>query len=182
MIKNNKGFTAFIAAIIVFFLGFIVYIRSTDTGEPENPADSVHIEDSVNKVTVDEVRENMESKDKYVFILGDDTCPACIMFKNNLRELVAEEDVQLDYIDLQVVPQADVEQLLADLEYDTSQGLSTPTTFIIENGEMVDTVVGAVEVEDLLDVYSDFILEDSSSEQEQAEENTETSEEVAEEE
>lgn len=182
MIKNNKGFTAFIAAIIVFFLGFIVYIRSTDTGEPENPADSVTIEESVNKVTVDEVRENIDKKDKYVFILGDDNCHGCIMLKNNLKKLVAEEDVQLDYIDLQVVPQADVEQLLADLEYDISQGLSTPTTFIIENGEMVDTVVGAVAVEDLLDMYGDFILEDSSSEQEQAEENTETSEEVTEEE
>ena len=182
MIKNNKGFTAFIVGIIVFSLGFIVYFKNTDTGEPESPADSVSIEDSVNKVTVDEVRENMESKDKYVFILGDDTCPACIMFKNNLKKLVAEEDVQLDYIDLLVEPQENVEQLLADLEYDMSQGLSTPTTFIIENGEMVDTVVGAVEVEDLLDMYSDFILADSSSEQEQTEENTETSEEVTEEE
>ena len=182
MIKNNKGFTAFIAAIIVLSLGFIVYLKNTDRGEPESPADSVTIEDSVNKVTVDEVRENMESKDKYVFILGDDTCPACIMFKNNLKKLVAEEDVQLDYIDLLVEPQANVEQLLADLEYDMSQGLSTPSTFIIENGKVVDTVVGAVEVEDLLDMYSDFILEDSSSEQEQAEENSETSEEVTEEE
>lgn len=182
MIKNNKGFTAFIAAIIVFFLGFIVYIKSTDTGEPENPADSVTIEDSVNIVTVDEVRENIDKKDKYVFILGDDTCSGCIMLKNNLKELVAEENVQLDYIDLLREPQENVEKLLEDLDYDISEGLSTPTTFIIENGKIVDTVIGPVEVEDLLEVYSDFILEDSSSEQEQAEENTETSEEVTEEE
>ena len=182
MIKNNKGFTAFIVGLIVFSLGFIVYFKNTDTGEPESPADSVSIEDSVNKVTVDEVRENMDKGDKYVFILGDDTCPACIMFKNNLKSLVAEEDGQLDYIDLLVEPQENIEQLLADLEYDMSQGLSTPSTLIIENGELVDTVVGAVEVEDLLDMYSDFILEDSSSEQEQAEENSETSEEVTEEE
>lgn len=187
MIKNNKGFTAFIAAIIVFFLGFIVYIKSTDTGEPKSPADSVipaysvTIEDSVNIVTVDEVRENIDKKDKYVFILGDDTCHACIMLKNNLRELVVEENVQLDYIDLLGEPQENVEKLLADLDYDV-EGLSTPTTFIIENGEIVDTVVGAVAVEDLLDVHGDFILEDSSSEQEQGEEKTETSEEVTEEE
>lgn len=182
MIKNNKGFTAFIAAVIVFSLGFIVYVKSTDTGEPKNPADSVSIEDSVNKATVDEVRENIDKKDKYVFILGDDNCHGCIMFKNNLKKLVAEENVQLDYIDLLVEPQENVEQLLADLEYDMSQGLSTPSTFIIENGEIVDTVVGAVPLEDLLDMYSDYILSDSSSEQEQAEENTETSEEVTEEE
>lgn len=149
-IKNNKGFTAIIVSIIVFFLGFMVYLNYVESNEPVDETEEMGLNDSINKVSVDEVRENIDKGGPYAFILGDDTCPACIMFKNNLKQLVVDEGIKLDYIDMLVESQAEVEELLEDLDYDMTQGLSTPTTFIMEDGEVISTVVGAVDIESLL--------------------------------
>lgn len=158
-IKNNKGFTAVIVSIIAFFLGSMVYLNYVESNEPVDETEEMGLNDSINKVNVDEVRENIEAGGPYAFILGDDTCPACIMFKNNLKHLVVDEGIKLDYIDLQVEPQAEVQELLEDLEYDMTQGLSTPTTFIIEDGEITSTVVGAVDTESLLAEHGEIILQ-----------------------
>lgn len=158
-IKNNKVFSGIIAILIVGFLGTVVYLNHLESDEPIDETEEVHINDSVNTVTSNEVKENIQEGGPYAFVLGDDTCPACLMFKNNLRQLVAEEGIQLDYIDLQVEAQSDVEDLLEYLEYDMSQGLSTPTTFVIEDEEVVSTVIGAIEVEDLLAENGEIILQ-----------------------
>ena len=134
-------------------------------------------------VSTSEVAENAKNMDKYTFVLGSDSCGGCTLYKvTGLSVLAQEEGIVLDYIDLDREDNAEIYELLEDtLEHDTNQGLATPTTFFVEDGKIVEYVVGAFGYEPLMDQYGSKIRENAKyaeefQEDEQTKESSETSE------
>lgn len=116
-------------------------------------------EDSVNPVTVNDVIKKVKNKETFAFIVGSNTCPACLQYKNSLSELQQKEDVKLDYIDIDNENDEILGELLVDvLGADLSEGLSTPTTyFIIEGVSDGEPIVGAMGPDKAISEYKNFI-------------------------
>ena len=134
-------------------------------------------------VSTSEVAENAKNMDKYTFVLGSDTCGGCTLYKvTGLSVLEQKEGIVLDYIDLDREDNAEIYELLEDtLGHDTNQGLATPTTFFVEDGKIVEYVVGAFGYEPLMEQYGTKIRENAKyaeefQEDEQTKESSETSE------
>lgn len=134
-------------------------------------------------VSTSEVAENAKNMDKYTFVLGSDTCGGCTLYKvTGLSVLEQEEGIVLDYIDLDREDNAEIYELLEDtLGHDTNQGLATPTTFFVEDGKIVEYVVGAFGYEPLMEQYGTKIRENAKyAEEFQEDEQTKESSEISE--
>lgn len=144
--------------IMIAFALMLVLIITGCADDSSAPSNEEGEESSVNYVTTQSVIDKVESGDTYAFILGNNTCPACLAFKENLKDL---EGYTFDYIDLLVEENmASAEELLSDvLEFDTEEGVMTPTTFFVKDGEIQDYVIGALSAEDLMNEYGDYIEE-----------------------
>lgn len=157
-IKDNFVFYSIIFVIIAGFIGFIVVDKNSPNGGNNKPVDIVSQEEKdagINRSTVDEVKTKIAAGGTYTFIVGSDTCGACIMYKENLKELASEEKIKLDYVDLMTASEDEVLNLFKEIDFDISEGFSTPTTIIVEDGKLKDTVVGAVDVKTLLEEHGE---------------------------
>lgn len=115
-------------------------------------------ESSINYVTVEEVAKRVAKKESFAFVVGSDTCPACIQFKTNLNTLYEEKGIALDYIDIDEEDDMDLAELLIDdLQLNLSEGLSTPTTLFIIDGKIDgDAIVGALSGEEFTKIYTSY--------------------------
>lgn len=119
----------------------------------------------VEMVSVSEAIEKIENRDQYIFVLGNENCSACLVYKEDLKKLESEEGIRLDYIDTSVEERADVQDLLSNvLGIDISEGVATPTTYFIKDGEVVDYIVGAVSPKDLMTEKKEFFEYEKSRE------------------
>lgn len=119
--------------------------------------------EGVNRLSATEVANKIEDSDTYIFVLGNDDCPACKMYKENLKDLVEEEEITLDYIDLLDEEKDNYEAVSAllvdNLNVDISSGIATPTTFIVKDGNVVDQIVGPISSEELMSEYGEHLKE-----------------------
>lgn len=126
----------------------------------ETPVSTTEEKKGIQLVSISEVQDSIDKEDLYIFVLGNGDCSACEMYEESLKELEDTEGVRLDYIDISVEDRDEVQDLLFNvLKQDPQQGISTPTTFFIRNGEVVDTLVGAVGAEVIMEEYGDLIKE-----------------------
>lgn len=116
-------------------------------------------EDSTKLATVEDVIKKIENKETFAFVVGSNTCPACLQYKNSLSKLQEEEGVKLDYIDIDNENDESLSKLLVDtLEADLSEGLSTPTTYFITEGVSDgEPVIGAMNPDQAVKKYKEFI-------------------------
>lgn len=110
--------------------------------------------------TISDVKDSIEKENLYIFALGNEDCPACLAYREYLKELEDNEGVRLDYIDVTAEDRDEIGDLLFNvLKQDPQEGIATPTTFFIRDGEVVDTLIGAVDYEVIMEEYGDLIKE-----------------------
>lgn len=165
-IKDNLFFYGIIFLIISAFTGFIIVSKVSPDKLKDESLEVVSQEEKdagINRSTVDEVKSKIAEGGTYTFIVGSDTCGACIIYKESLKELASEEKIKLDYIDLMTAEEDEVLNLFEEIEFDISEGFSTPTTIIVEDGKLKDTIVGAVDVKTLLEEHGEDLNKMKSS-------------------
>lgn len=153
---------------LVMVLTFTGCKKDVALEDGENHPDHFEVSDTeygdeikgIELTAVSDIKDSIKKENLYIFVLGNENCPACVAYKEYLKELEDTEGVRLDYIDISVEDRDEVQDLLFNvLKQDPQQGISTPTTFFIRNGEVVDTLVGAVGAEVIMEEYGDLIKE-----------------------
>lgn len=121
--------------------------------------DNLNEDEYLNIVQPNEVIEMIEDGKSFAVVIGSDTCPACLYYKKNLKELKGHENIIINYINLsQDIDMEEVQDLVENvLKQDVSKGLSTPTTYFVVNGQLEDLVIGAISTDELIEYYSDYI-------------------------
>lgn len=153
-----------------------------NTAKDEKVSSEANLPEIANLTTADDVSEKLENKESFALVIGDETCPACITYNSTLKELKEKDNILLDYIDLNLVDEEEMEKvgllLIETLEVGP-EGFATPTTFFIKDGELEETVVGAMGYEELIDTYKDEVGldEDESDEDQEDQEDQEDNEE-----
>lgn len=105
-------------------------------------------EDYLNLITLEEVVAKVDNGETFNFVLGNDSCPACVYYKEELIKFHKEEDYKFDYMEYNSNTNKELlYELITEKFGEESEQLATPTTFFIVNGELKDKVVGAIEAE-----------------------------------
>lgn len=154
--------------IAIIMLGVAILLTGcsgVDSSNKDKTPVSTNDYKDVEMVSVSEAIEKIENRDQYIFVLGNENCSACLVYKEDLKKLESEEGIRLDYIDTSVEERADVQDLLSNvLGIDISEGVATPTTYFIKDGEVVDYIVGAVSSKDLMAEKTEFFEYEKSRE------------------
>lgn len=91
-----------------------------------------------NEITAKKCIEKIENGDTFIVILGQENCPNCELYQEYLQEYMNEHPLYIDWI---VSNRKKNKELLLKhfegLEY-------TPTSLYIKDGQIVDSVVGAL--------------------------------------
>lgn len=112
--------------------------------------------DYLNPVTLEQVVEKIDKKETFNFVLGNDSCPACAIYKEELQKFHKEEDYKFDY--MTYGPDTDNEvffKLITETLGENPEMLSTPTTYFIVDGKIAAKEVGAIKTDDIK-VYSEY--------------------------
>lgn len=154
--------------IAIIMLGVAILLTGCsgiDSSNKDKAPVSTNDYKGVETVSVSEAIEKIENRDQYIFVLGNENCPACLVYKEDLKKLESEEGIRLDYIDISAEERADVQDLLSNvLGIDISEGVATPTTYFIKDGEVVDYIVGALSPKDLMAEKPEFFEYEKSRE------------------
>lgn len=108
---------------------------------------------------VNEVIDKFENEESFVFVLGSSTCIACTTYKPILEEFIDQKDAEVLYVEVDTTDKTALETIVNDyidgnLEY-------TPTTYVIEEGEVAEVVVGSISYSDLITLFEKHgMLED----------------------
>ena len=96
--------------------------------------------------TIEEAKECLASNDKALVSFMARWCPPCRMINLTFEAFEEENtDVKIYKIDVHQFKELSEEY----------QATSVPVTFIVENGHIVKSIKGFVEVEDLTKIYYD---------------------------
>ena len=102
----------------------------------------------MNVVTLEEVIAKVDNGETFNFIIGNDACPACIYYKEELVKFHEDENYKFDYMEYDSNTNRELlSELITEKLGVEGNELSTPTTYFVVNGELKDTIVGAIEVE-----------------------------------
>ena len=82
----------------------------------------------------------LASKDKEVIVVGQTTCGYCVQAKVILNDVVAEHEVEINYIDFAKLDTDEQEAFVDALEYFQEEDWGTPIMMIVQDGEIVDMI------------------------------------------
>lgn len=102
----------------------------------------------------DKVLEMLENDESFIVYIGYEDCPTCQQYKPILQQLIENYDVVIYYLP---TDDKETEDQLNEIQYNYFYRMYwTPTTYIVENGEVVDMKEQLIEYDDLVKWLKDY--------------------------
>ena len=106
----------------------------------ENEIIAEDAELNLNYIDYETFEKLLASKDKEVIVVGQTTCGYCVQAKVILNDVVAEHEVEINYIDFAKLDTDEQEAFVDALEYFQEEDWGTPIMMIVQDGEIVDMI------------------------------------------
>ena len=102
----------------------------------------------------DEVLEKLENKESFIVYVGYDDCQSCKEFKPILNQLIENYDITIYYLP---TDDKQTEDQLNEIQYNYFYRMYwTPTTYIVENGEVLAIKEQLIEYEELVEWLKEY--------------------------
>ena len=102
----------------------------------------------------DEVLEKLENKESFIVYVGYDDCQSCKEFKPILNQLIENYDITIYYLP---TDDKQTEDQLNEIQYNYFYRMYwTPTTYIVEDGEVLAIKEQPIEYEELVEWLKEY--------------------------
>ena len=102
----------------------------------------------------DEVLEKLENKESFIVYVGYDDCQSCKEFKPILNQLIENYDITIYYLP---TDDKQTEDQLTEIQYNYFYRMYwTPTTYIVEDGEVLAIKEQLIEYEELVEWLKEY--------------------------
>ena len=102
----------------------------------------------------DEVLEKLENKESFIVYVGYDDCQSCKEFKPILNQLIENYDITIYYLP---TDDKQTEDQLNEIQYNYFYRMYwTPTTYIVEDGEVLALKEQLIEYEELVEWLKEY--------------------------
>ncbi len=149
LVKKALGISSIaIIVILVIALAFGVSNIKKDDLSSNNSNEIVALEDAgFNEVTLDEYLDLVKKDEKTIILVARPTCSYCEAFAPILSEAKDDLGLTVNYIDTDKFTQDDWTTFNDSLDYLSENEWGTPLTMIVQNGEVIDTNNGYVDLD-----------------------------------
>lgn len=127
MKKNNIIITITIIGIILITFLVLSYQENKNNGE-------------LIELNYDEVTEKLDNKEDFILVISQSTCSHCATYKPKLKEIAADYDFDIYFINIDLQSKKNKEKFLKDFHLSGA----TPTTMFIKNGKE-DSLLNRIE-------------------------------------
>lgn len=110
------------------------------------------------EISFEEYQAKLENKEDFILYIGSRICPHCQEFKPTLEEVIAKYDLEVFYLDMYLLVEADREISVEENKqtvylYNTSKTERTPTIVFAKDGviKLFPRIEGAVSKSVLVD-------------------------------
>ncbi len=107
-----------------------------------------------NELSLSEYLDLIKSPDKQIILVARPTCYYCQQFTPILKQAKDEMNLTVNYVNTDNLSKEDWTTFQNSLDYLSSEEWGTPLTLIIENGEVLDTNNGYVELDTIKEFFS----------------------------
>ena len=102
----------------------------------------------------DEVLEKLENKESFIVYVGYDDCQSCKEFKPILNQLIENYDITIYYLP---TDDKQTEDQLNEIQHNYFYRMYwTPTTYIVEDGEVLAIKEQLIEYEELVEWLKEY--------------------------
>ena len=102
----------------------------------------------------DEILEKLENKESFIVYVGYDDCQSCKEFKPILNQLIENYDITIYYLP---TDDKQTEDQLNEIQYNYFYRMYwTPTTYIVEDGEVLAIKEQLIEYEELVEWLKEY--------------------------
>ena len=102
----------------------------------------------------DEVLEKLENKESFIVYVGYDDCQSCKEFKPILNQLIENYDITIYYLP---TDDKQTEDQLNEIQYNYFYRMYwTPTTYIVEDGEVLAIKEQLIEYKELVEWLKEY--------------------------
>lgn len=102
----------------------------------------------------DEVLEKLENKESFIVYVGYDDCQSCKEFKPILNQLIENYDITIYYLP---TDDKQTEDQLNEIQYNYFYRMYwTPTTYIVEDGEVLAIKEQLIEYDELVEWLKEY--------------------------
>lgn len=110
---------------------------------------------SLNYIDYQEYSSLITSNEKQLIVIAQSGCDGCLKARPILYEIADEYGVKINYLNASMIDKTNAESFQISLSYFEENGISTPTMLVVQNGQVIDSLIGSVE----LDKYVEFLEE-----------------------
>lgn len=82
------------------------------------------------ELTYDELNKKLDNKETFVLVIGSSTCSACAQYKETMKDVIKDKQVEIFYLDLYKLN--DEDRAKVDSKYSIK---GTPSTLFIKEGK-----------------------------------------------
>jgi len=115
----------------------------------------------LNYIDYEEYTNIIASQEKQIVVIAQSGCDGCLKARPVLYELAHEYGLKINYLNASFIDSENAEAFQTSLSYFEENGISTPTMLVVSNNEVIDVLVGSVELEE----YIDFLKTNSLMEE-----------------
>ena len=156
-VEKIKTISIVILGILVFF--GLIYFISEHTGdrsmdkqavlnqeETDNPLleDGEVIDENelgeLTSIDMESLKNALENKEKKLVMLGTESCYWCVQQKPILRSIVYQNEIEIDYMDLNNLSSVEYSELTT--LHEDLQAFGTPTFIVLSDGVVSEVSVG----------------------------------------
>ena len=110
-----------------------------------------------NNISIDDYLELKKGSEKSIIFIARPTCEYCAIQEPITRYLVYKYGLEINYLNTDEM-EADAQNKLTKSSDIFKDGVSTPTTLIVQNDEVVDAVIGLMDLEHYTKFFKDYGL------------------------
>ena len=141
----KKSKIIFIVALVIFIilLGVLIINKSKNNENSDN----------FKEVSFREVKDMFDNKEDFVLCITQTTCSHCATFKPKLEKLANEYDIEIYYMEADLLSKEEQEELPKYVNY-----RGTPVTVFIKNGEektVATRISGDISYEKAVEKFKD---------------------------
>ena len=107
----------------------------------------------LNHVDYSGYKKVVKSEDAKILVLGQTTCGHCARVKPILSKISKDKNITINYLDLTKLSQEEREKLSKYLPFLDEIEWGTPLTLIVKNGEVLDSVNGALDYDGYVKLF-----------------------------
>lgn len=106
----------------------------------------------INYIDYDDYKKMLKSKDTEILVIGQSSCSYCIKAKPIYNQIIADENININYLNITELSEEDKDGFVSSLDYFEGEW-GTPLTLIIEDGDVIDSANGLLDYDGYVKLF-----------------------------